>query len=87
MEEENKPVIEVSLEAPKAICKKCNSLVIRKLDKEYDREGVASKLKRWVDEKGFAWNGKMCPTCHRERVKSETRKRLGYVKKYDVEKY
>lgn len=45
-------------------CKICNETKIR------FQKGKWNKVdKRWIDERGKAWNGKTCPDCHVLRMK------------------
>jgi Zn finger protein HypA/HybF involved in hydrogenase expression len=54
-------------------CKQCGNLVLRKLDGNFP-----SKNKKWVDEEGKLWRGKICPKCHRHNqklIQAERRKK------------
>lgn len=46
-------------------CKVCGIV------KERTKEGVFGdgESPRWLDPKGDQWNGKMCPSCNRDRVR------------------
>lgn len=50
-------------------CKECGELKKRHLDGTYD--GIN---KRWRDEEGRVFNGKLCPECHQFRSKVNMRK-------------
>lgn len=49
-----------------ATCKKCNKNVARN-PAGFFKNG---RDRRYVDKKGGIWNGKCCPKCHREKVKT-----------------
>lgn len=51
------------------ICKVCLKLKKRKQDGLYNK-----KDKRWMDEDGLLWSGKVCGSCNRERAKETMRK-------------
>jgi len=44
-------------------CKKCNDLKFRILCGKFNN----GKDKRWIDENGKLWNGKLCPECNKKR--------------------
>lgn len=50
-------------------CKICREMKTRILSGKYD-----SNNKKWVDETGSAWNGRVCPKCHKNKIKSNMRK-------------
>lgn len=58
------------IESNKTICKRCKELKIRIEDGKYPD----SKNKRYKDETGKLWNGKVCSQCvvnlSKERMKS-----------------
>lgn len=45
-------------------CKVCNEIKMRVLSGKFDY-----KNKRYVDETGCAWNGHVCPSCHKNKTK------------------
>lgn len=45
-------------------CKRCALLKIRIQDETFDGYN-----KRWIDENGTLWNGKVCPECHRQATR------------------
>lgn len=47
------------------LCKKCNELKKRIQDGKFD-----GKNKRWRDEEGSLWNGRVCGRCNLDRVKN-----------------
>lgn len=51
-------------------CKQCNELKSRSQDGKFD-----SINKRWRDETGGVWNGKICPSCHIKNQKENQRKK------------
>lgn len=56
-------------------CKVCNQLKLRIQDGKFD-----AKNKRWRDDKGSLWIGKVCPDCHRDRMATyQKNKRNGNV--------
>lgn len=50
-------------------CKVCNDLKQRILVGKFDQ-----KNKKFLDENGLTWNGNVCGSCNRERVKNVMRK-------------
>lgn len=58
------------MEANKAHCKTCKQLKNRILDGKFDHVN-----KRWVDENGWLWSGKICPVCNLERVRNKMREK------------
>lgn len=50
-------------------CKVCKKLRTRKQDGLFNK-----KDKRWMDEDGLLWSGKVCGSCNRERAKETMRK-------------
>ncbi len=52
------------MEINKTLCKKCGKVKDRISAGKFN-----SKDKKWVDEFGKAWNGKVCSICNLERVK------------------
>jgi hypothetical protein len=57
----------------------CNVEKIRILDRSYDELG---KNKRWVDEHGVQFNGRVCPDCHKLKMKERMKARR--VKKEEI---
>jgi ribosomal protein S18 len=55
-------------------CKVCTQVKQRIADKTYE-----NGLRRYVDETGKMWNGRTCPTCHKEKVKNKVREKRGLV--------
>ncbi len=43
----------------------CEKLKVRKHDGSFD-----GKNKRFVDADGKLWNGRICPDCHKDKVKT-----------------
>lgn len=59
-------------------CRECNKKVLRVEEAPFPNGG-----RRFVDEKGALWNGRVCPACNRLRAAesmSERRRRLEQVK-------
>ncbi len=54
------------MESNMVVCKVCKELKVKTEAGLYPR----GKTKRYVDEFGLQWNGKMCPACNRERAKN-----------------
>ena len=52
-------------------CKGCGELKTRYRDCKFDNK----KDTRWVDENGRQFSGKMCPSCHADRVALNQRNR------------
>lgn len=50
-------------------CKICGEMKVRILKGRYD-----SNNKKWIDETGSAWNGRVCPKCHKNKIKKNMRK-------------
>lgn len=50
-------------------CKSCLKLKKRIQDGRYNQ-----KDKRWMDEDGLLWSGKVCGSCNRDRAKETMRK-------------
>jgi hypothetical protein len=46
------------------VCKKCNILKQRIETGKFD-----ARNKKFIDESGLLWNGSVCGSCNRERVK------------------
>lgn len=46
-------------------CKRCGELKIRIHSGMYD-----NRTKKFVDDKGAHWNGRVCPECNKKRVKT-----------------
>lgn len=60
------------------LCKTCRIIKIRKLDGRYP----SKRDKRWMDDAGKLWVGRLCPSCHAEKMKLHNRnKRLKSVPK------
>lgn len=57
------------IEINKRLCKKCNVIKDRISGGKFDK-----KNKRWVDKDGKCWNGSVCPTCHKGKVRDNMRK-------------
>lgn len=53
------------MESDQRVCKKCNQPKTRILVGKFDH-----KNKRYNDENGKAWRGSVCPSCHKEDIKS-----------------
>lgn len=66
MEENNEVKKEVDIRA----CKKCGQLKERIFVGKFDL-----KNKKYTDSTGALWNGRLCPDCHRERLKEHMRKK------------
>lgn len=47
----------------------CGLIKLRKQSGTFD-----GKNKRWVDQNGAMWVGRICPDCHRNRMKEAKRK-------------
>lgn len=60
------------METNKRQCKVCKVLKDRIETGKWNPEG---KDKKFVDEHGKAWNGNVCPPCHKDNVKVKTRDR------------
>jgi uncharacterized protein with PIN domain len=45
-------------------CKNCNSIVTRISNGKFDE-----RQKKFTDENGVLWNGKICPKCNQIRLK------------------
>ena len=54
----------------KSLCKVCKLIKLRKQDGMYDH-----KNKKFVDENGWSWNGRICPVCELERVRNKMREK------------
>lgn len=48
----------------------CQGIKVRKVDGSFD-----GRNKRYVDEHGRLWNGRVCPGCHKHKVKVKTKER------------
>lgn len=48
------------------VCKICKQMKTRYQNGMFD-----IKSKRWVDEHGKLFNGKVCPECHKNKVKEQ----------------
>lgn len=53
----------------KKICKICRQVKNRIQNGKYPN----GKDKRWVDETGSQWNGAVCPSCQKLKVKQQTK--------------
>ena len=51
-------------EIDRVTCKKCGHKKLRIAAGKYDKRN-----KRYVDNHGSHWNGRLCPTCHNKRIK------------------
>lgn len=51
-------------------CSGCGKLEVRKHSGSFD-----GKNKRFVDLEGKLWNGRKCPVCHKNKVKTQTKER------------
>lgn len=49
-------------------CKVCQKIKIKKYVGKYDAHN-----KKFSDEKGKSWVGRICPECHKDRVKHNMR--------------
>lgn len=67
-------------ESNKTFCKKCKQLRTRIEDGFYP----SSRNKRYKDEEGKLWNGRVAPCCHGKQVK-ENMRRLRDVKVLQAE--
>lgn len=56
------------LTVEKKLCKQCSEIKTCILVGKFDH-----KNKKYTDETGSYWNGKLCPTCNRGRVKEVMR--------------
>ncbi len=57
-----------SSDIDKKHCKICGEMKVRIHNGSYD-----SRNKRFVDESGKQWNGRVCPDCHANKSKSNMR--------------
>lgn len=57
-------------EKNQTICKTCREIKPRIADGKFD-----GKNKRWRDDHGKLWNGRLCPKCTVEQVKSQQQKK------------
>lgn len=57
------------MEINKRKCKICLELKDRILVGKFDH-----KNKKYQDNTGKTWNGNVCPSCHKERVKNNMKK-------------
>lgn len=55
----------MSVEQNKTKCKICNQVKDRILIGKFD-----TKNKKYADENNKLWSGLVCPTCHKDRIKS-----------------
>lgn len=55
-------------EISQIICKVCKQIKSRLQAGKFDE-----KNKKWVDEKGKLFNGKVCPDCHRDKMKEQVK--------------
>lgn len=62
------------MESNKTICKVCNQLKDRISAGKFNE-----KDKKWIDESGKLWNGKVCGLCNIERVKNKMREKRKVV--------
>jgi len=69
MEEQNKTSIEQPV-VNTATCKKCGATGLKITQSKYNHKNA-----KYVDDNGHAWNGRVCPKCHREAMKERMRKR------------
>ena len=46
-------------------CRNCQKIKIRQQDGKYN-----GKDKRWIDQNGRKWNGRKCPECQAETMRS-----------------
>lgn len=60
------------METSTILCKVCKELKIRVQDGTFD-----GKNKRWRNESGQLFNGKICPTCELTRVKNKMKEKRG----------
>lgn len=60
-----------SIETRLILCKVCNIIKKAFLDSKYPD----GKDKRWRDEQGKLFNGKLCPVCHSDKVKEHIKKK------------
>lgn len=51
------------------ICKVCRELKVRIANGRYPNR----KDRRFVDESGLSWNGRVCGTCHAGKMKEKMR--------------
>jgi hypothetical protein len=51
-------------------CRTCGKLEVRKHSGSFD-----GKNKRFVDSEGKLWNGRNCSSCHRNKVKVQTKEK------------
>ena len=60
-------------ETSTVICKVCKELKTRIQDGMFDH-----KNKRWIDENGVLYNGRVCPSCHKaKQAENQRKKRKG----------
>ena len=60
----------MSEEIDVSTCRGCEKLKVRKHDGSFD-----GKNKKFVDEEGKLWNGRICPACHKARVKTQLKQK------------
>lgn len=58
------------MESNKVICKQCNFLLTKINDGRYPN----GKDKRFKDEFGGEWSGRVCPSCHKTNNRNRMRK-------------
>lgn len=63
------------VESDKVHCRKCGELKVRILDGKFPN----SRDKRFRDESGNLWNGRTCPSCHKNKI-HEGMKKLRFVR-------
>lgn len=51
-------------------CVGCGRLEVRRHSGSFD-----GRNKRFVDSNGKLWNGRKCPACHKNKVKTQTKER------------
>ncbi len=68
------------LEVNKKLCKLCNEVKTHILVGKFDERN-----KKYTDETGSYWNGRVCPTCNRGRVRENMRKKREASKQVQVE--
>lgn len=75
---ENNELNAVLNEENLCICKVCLKLKKRTQDGQYNKRD-----KRWKDDDGLLWSGKVCGGCNRERAKEVMRKKRAIKKPLD----
>jgi hypothetical protein len=67
--------MEIKEETDLSTCRVCGKIKQRRFVGKFD-----DRNKKYVDENGKLWSGRICPSCHKDRVKHRMKRLRKYGK-------